>query len=355
MVNWVNKHKNFTIALIISLLVFVLLLCMSYIIYIYGYYDKIRMNRMIENYNSYKFDRVYNDIKLEKSEFLNKEVFINMTDIMYNKKNLEKIYNNYYLNSKKYNNIDDFIKTYFYGYKEISNKDVEYYINGKSGILSRSDIKIINYNIYNGYGDSSKIGIIKDIIFSTSNNSTIKIDGKELFCNGLCKIDYLFSGVHSLEYIHDGFTYYSIILIDKDNSEIDVNRLNNLIAISDEIDIDNSFDSNKELKLGIYSLNKCNYGYGCPSEYSYITLNKDNSCGYYTYISVDKSGDSYLGTYKIENGYIIMNFTTHSFSVIDSNTKKDSEVKIDSDIKMTFKIDSDESFSNKDYIFKFKA
>ena len=64
------------------------------------------------------------------------------------------------------------------------------------------------------------------------------------------------------------------------------------------------------MKIGLYSLTKCNLSSSCPSlEYSYIALNSDKTCTYYTYISLDNAGDIYEGTYKTENGYLIMNFT----------------------------------------------
>ena len=72
----------------------------------------IKMNRILENYNSFKFDQVYEDINKEEYEYLNKDSFMYMTNVMYNKINLEKIYNNYYINTNKYNNKDDFIRKY---------------------------------------------------------------------------------------------------------------------------------------------------------------------------------------------------------------------------------------------------
>ena len=93
MIKWINKHQNFIISLIISLLVFIILTVVSYLIYVYGYYDRIKENEILENFNSYKFDRVHNDLYLNDKEHLTTKNLKNITDLMFNKKNLEnKIY-----------------------------------------------------------------------------------------------------------------------------------------------------------------------------------------------------------------------------------------------------------------------
>ena len=359
MIKWVNKHQHLIVTLIISLLLFIILTVITYLIYVYGYYDRIKENDILENFNSYKFDRVHQDLYLNDKEYLTTKSLKNMTDLMFNKKNLESIYDNYYLNTNKYSSKEDFINKYYYGTSTLTIKDIDFFNTGNTDILSRRISKSIRYRIKNVYDEETHIGIIKNINFVTLENDSLKIDDNTINCSKECKIDKMYSGVHSLEYYHDGFTFYSIILIDASNSTININNLKNLVPISKDIDdtlLDEIVGNKSELNVGIYSLNKCNLASGCPStNYSYITLNKDNTCAFYTYITIDKAGDSYSGTYKKENGFLILEFSGHTYSVFDYDTKQSTDIQVETNIKMTFKIDSKTSFSNKDYEFIFKA
>ena len=359
MIKWVNKHQHLIVTLIISLLLFIIMTVLSYLIYVYGYYDKIKENSILENFNSFKFDRVHDDLYLKDKDYLTTKSLKNMTDLMFNKKNLENIYDRYYENTNKYSSKEDFINKYYYGTSTLTNKDIEFYINGKTDILSRRISKSISYRIKNVYNEETKIGVIKNIIFETLGDDSITIDGNTIECHNKCAIKRMYSGVHSLEYSHAGFTYYSIVLIDTSNRTIRVNDLKNLVVISKDLDstfFDEIKTKDQELKIGIYSLSKCNLSSGCPSTtYSYITLNKDNTCAFYTYITLDRAGDSYYGTYKKENGFLIMSFSGHTYSVFDYDTKKSTDISVDTDIKMTFRIDSNSKFSNQDYNFELKA
>ena len=358
MLRWVNKHQNLIITIIISLLLFIIVSVITYLIYVYGYYDRIKENNILENFNSYKFNRVYNDLYLNDKEYLTSKNLTSMTDIMFNKKKLENIYDKYYSDTFKYSSEEDFINRYYYGQKELTIKDIKYTSEGNTDILNRRTTKAISYKISNNYEEVSYLGIINNVTFNTLGNDILKIDEKEISCSSSCNIDKLYSGVHTIEYNHNGFTYFGILLIDKNNSVIEINKLKNLVAISSDIDLDSSseLNNNNDLRIGIYSLNKCLLQSGCPSTtYSYITLNKDNTCAYYTYITLDKAGDSYKGTYKKENGFLILEFSGHTYSVFDYDTKKSTDIEVESNIKMTFKIDGNNKFSNNDYEFVFKA
>ena len=359
MINWVNKHQNFIITLIITLLLFIILSVISYLIYIYGYYDRIKENNILENFNSYKFDRVYNDLYLKDKEYLTNKNLQSITDLMFNKKNLEKIYESYYQDTNKYSSKDDFINKYYYGSSPLTIEDINFQNTGKTDILTRRITKSHSYKLQNVYEENTRIGIIKNITFNTISDDTLKIDNNTLECSKTCKIDKMYSGVHTIEYTHEGFTYFSIQLIDTNNSIININNLKNLVAISNDIDtsiFDNIDEKNSDLRVGIYSLNKCNLPSGCPSTtYSYITLNQDNTCAFYTYVTIDKAGDSYNGTYKKENGFLILEFSGHNYSVFDYDTKKSTDIFVETNIKMTFRINSKSSFSNKDYEFVLKA
>ncbi len=349
MVNWTNKHKNFVITLIISLLLMIIVVIITYLIYVFGYYDKIKENNILENFNSYKFNRVYGDLYLQDKEHLTNKNLTSITNLMFNRINLERVFNTYYLDTSKYNSKSEFLDNYFYGNNPIDTNDIVYYTEGKTSVLSRRVTKSKEYIVSNSKKEKTSLGIIKNITFKARAGDSIKLDEDRISCNRICTIHKMYSGIHNLEYYHNGFTYYSIIKIDKDNTIIDINNIDNLVAISKEVNT-NIFD-NINLKVGIYSLDKCNLPSGCPSTtYSYLTINLDNTVSYYTYLDVDKAGDSYSGTYKIENGIIIMEFTKQTY--IDADSK---QIEIDNNLKMTFNITSDTSFSNNDLEFVFKA
>ena len=359
MIKWVNKHQNLVITLIISLLLFIILTVITYLIYIYGYYDKNKENKILENFNSYKFDRVYNDLYLNDKEYLTTKSLRNMTDLMFNKKNLENIYDKYYQDTNKYSSKNDFINKYYYGSSTLTIKDIKFQNTGKTDILSRRLSKSISYKIKNVYEEETYIGIIKNITFKTLGEDALKIDDNIISCFNECKINKLYSGVHSIEYTHKGFIYYSILLIDKSNTTIYMNEIKNLVAISKNVDtsiFDDLEKNGNDLQVGIYSLTKCNLSSGCPStNYSYVMLNQDKTCAFYTYITIDKAGDSYEGTYEKENGFLILDFSGHTYSVFDYDTKKSTDIAVDTNIKMVFKINSKTTFSNSDYEFKLKA
>ena len=359
MLNFVNKHKNFIITLIITLVLIIIITIISYLIYVYGYYDRIKENNILENFNSYKFNRVHDDFYLSDKEHLTNRNLKNITDIMFNKKNLEKIYDNYYQETYKYNSKEDFIDSYYYGKKSLTPDNIVYSNKGKTDIFNRRETKSKEYIVTNNKDEKISIGIINNITFNTLEDDIIKLDEDTINCHKKCTLKRIYSGIHNLEYVHEGFTYYTIIKIVENNTTIDINNISTLVAISKELDTSVFSDLatySNEINVGIYSLNKCNLTSGCPStEYSYITLNKDGTCTYYTYLDLDKNGDSYTGTYKKENGFLLMEFNSHTFTILDSETNESKDIETNSNIKMTFKINNKTSFSNKDLEFTLKA
>ena len=59
--------------------------------------------------------------------------------------------------------------------------------------------------------------------------------------------------------------------------------------------------------------------------------------------------------YKIENGYLLISFNKRLYFIYDEESKKNIEQKEDINMDFTFRIDNNESISNKDFVFKFKA
>lgn len=317
MVRILYRYKKLTTTILISLLTILIVSFLSYIIYVHGFYDVINKNRIIENFNSFKFNKVFDDIYLKDNKYLTKDTFIYMTDIMFNKKNLEKIYDNYYKNNNKYKSKDDFIKKYYYGYKEVNKDSIIFDETGNNTFFTRKTIKSKSYEVTNGYKEKISLGVLENVLITTNNNSKIKIDGNTIDCNKICGLDNIYSGVHSIEYIKDGYTYYTLYLINNNNTSINLNNISTLVAVSEEVDM-NIFDDidikNIDLNVGIYSLVKDNTtNSSILVNYSYIVLNNDKTFNYYVYTDINKEPNEYSGTYKIENAFLTLNYQLYRY------------------------------------------
>ena len=356
-----NEKRNIFITVLISFLLLIFVGSLSYIIYCYGFYDKKQDNEILEYYSSFKFDELYEEFYIVDATYLEKAVYDNVTDLIFNKINLEKIYNSYYQDTDIFEDKEEFIKKYYFRYKSVTVDDIDYKYEGKTTLFSRREASILGINVENGYEEDSYFGILKDISFVTKGITSFKIDNKEISCNNECKIDYIFGGVHEVEYELNGISYYGLVNIKADGETIYVMEIDNLVPIFEKVSLDlETFDSAEvkgvSLDVGLYGLSECRLESGCPStNYTYIALNSDGTCTYYFYITLDKAGDTYNGTYKIENGFLKLFFESHTYSVFDYDTKQKTDIQANTDVKMTFKINDGNSFSNGDYSFLRKA
>ena len=112
--------------------------------------------------------------------------------------------------------------------------------------------------------------------------------------------------------------------------------------------------SDYNLKTGKFKLSSCFLDSGCPSKSkSYVTLYDDNSCEFYTYITLDQAGDRYIGTYAISGNFLVMHFDSHTYKMFDYDTKQSSDIVAKVDMDIRYKIESDYIISNDSYKFKY--
>lgn len=360
-----EARRNVLITFIITCFLVIIVTCFSYVIYCYAYYDKNETNEIIEYYNTFKFDKFYDSMKIKNdSQNLSRETFHRITNLMYNKLTLENIYNSYYKNKDYYQDKDDFISQYYYGYNDAKTKDFSFNFSGKTTLTSRRKTTVNGVKIRNEKGTKSYLGILQNITFLIENGASLKIDDNEITCTkNDCFTTYLFGGIHQIEYIKGGFTYYSITNISESNSVVDVTKLQNLIPINKKLSLNvDSFsetvDEQSELKLnnGIYELSECYLQDGCPAKkLTYMTINEDGTCTYHVYYSLTRVHDTYNGEYKFENGFLNVTFNNHIYEAYDYDTKATTNITTDVKIDMTFRINANESFSNANYVFIKKA
>ncbi len=353
-----SKRKKIIATIIISIIILIVLSVLCYIIYVYGYYDNLNKNQIIENFNSFKFNKVYDDIYYNDGKYLTQKTFTNMTDIMFNKKNLEKIYDNYYKNVNKYKSKEEFIKKYYYGYRELTEDDVDFYYQGKTSLFTRMKTKSLSYNVTNGNNEILKMGIIKNITFNTNDDTALIIDNNHIDCNQTCSIDKIYSGIHTIEYIKNGYKFFTLYSITNNNASISLNNINTLIAISEEVDM-NIFDDmdikNIDLNVGIFTLSKCvNDNFDCPRTIdSYIVLNTDKTFSFYKFnFSINESPNIFSGTYRIENSFLILNYQSYKYTEVIDN-KETEQTKLISKTE-TYNIYNRNKFYNDQMEFNIK-
>lgn len=357
-----NAKKHLLLTIIISCLLILFVSGMFYVIYCYGFYNKYQDNMILEYYTSFKFNELYKYFETGNKEYLSKEMYDKVTDLTFNKINLEKIYNSYYKDSDIYENKEELFKKFYFRYYDVLKKDISMSYSGKTNLFERRDVFVNGIIVKNGYNEESYFGIVKDVKFVIEGISSLKLDDKTITCSNECVVDYMFGGIHEIEYESNGFTYYGLINIFKNEQEVAVAYLDNLVTIEQKVSLDlNNFNKvevneSKALDIGLYGLIECNLDSGCPStKYTYISLNTDGTCTYYFYVTLDKAGDTYDGTYKFENGFLKMNFESHTYSVFDYDMKQKTDIVATTDIKMTFKIESNNTFRNNDFSFVKKA
>ncbi len=341
------SKNRLTITIIISVFFVLLVGFFSYVIYSYGFYDNLQNNKILESYNTYDFDSLYPYLDIKKNNYMSKKTLNSIVDLMYNKLSLQKIYNDYYQNSGIYNSVDDFVNEYYYGYGAVNFEDMEIEFIGKTTLFTRRKAKVKKIKIKSASGVKSALGTIKNITFNVDKDSKLKIDGNIVNCdNGVCNIDYMFGGIHLIEYTSGDFVYISIENIYKDNEIINVNGLKNLIPVARKLSIEEeNFEKVvkedvkvSNINLGLYALAECKSEV-CPESNSYMSINVDNKVAFTRYYNGEVK--NYSGTYKIINGFLIINF--------------DKVDGVATNQKVTFKINEDGSFSNDGYLFRRKA
>ncbi len=342
------SRNKLTITIVISIIFVLVVGFFSYVIYSYGFYDNLQNNKILESYNTYDFDSLYPYLDVKNDKYMSKKTLNSIVDLMYNKLTLQQIYNKYYQDSGIYKNIDEFTNEFYYGYGAVSFDDIKINYSGKSTLFSRRKAVVEKINITSASEEKSVMGTIKNITFNIDNNSSLKIDDNIVSCKeNTCNIDYMFGGVHLIEYTTGDFVYLSIYNIYQDNTIINVNGIKNLIPIGKKITIAED-DFEKIIKedveinnvnVGLYALSACKKIEGCPGYNSYISINIDKTVSFTRYYN--NGVNNYAGTYKIVNGFLIINF--------------DKVDGVETNQRVVFKINEDGSFSNDSYWFTRKA
>lgn len=350
-------EKSLKTTSIITGLLFSFILFLLYLLYCFAYYDKnqedIYFNKIIDK----QYDFIYTN--MVDKDGLTKKEFTKVLDLMYDQKNLKDIYYLYYRNSDTIV-LEEFINKFYYGDAVIEDDGVEYSVNSKTSLFKRRAIFYKSIDLVNKKGYKSSLGVKRNIIFNVEDNSSIKVDNKELECtNNVCNLAKVFGGVHEISYISNGYEYFGLINISKDKQVIEITNIDelvriDLVSVNDILVGNNDVETEFDLKVGKYSLNKCYLEFGCPStRSSYILLNEDGSCELYTYITLDQAGDIYNGTYTREGNFLVMKFSGHTYQVFDYDTKESTDINAEVDMEIRYKINSDNSLVNESYKFKF--
>ena len=346
-------NKNSLIKTIILCIVFILFISfMFYVIYVYGIYDKKNKDSYLEEFNNGNFSYVYNNlINNGKSEFVTEDKYNDVIELMYNKNVLNEIYKNYYM--KEYENKDDFFNDYFFGYNDISLKNIDFTSKGKTSLFSRKKIFYKYITVTNKSGVKSKIGVFNDIKFKVPGNGELFVDDIKVECNQECVIPEMFGGIHKVSYGFDDKQYFGLI-----NVGYDINF--DLMDIMVEVVNNNEEETSKDieqvsLETGRYTLKECYLESSCPyRSYSYIDLRDDGTVTMYIYISLDISGDTYEGTYEVKNGFLYLKFDKHSYKMHDYDTLEHTTIDSYLNIEKSFKIVNSREISNYDYSFVLK-
>ena len=114
------KKNRLSITIIISLIFLVIVCISSYIIYVFGFYNKLQDNKVLEYYNSYDFDNLYYYMDISDNKYMSKKTYQSIINTMYNKLTLQQIYNDYYVDSNIYKDMDSFVNEFYYGYGDKS-------------------------------------------------------------------------------------------------------------------------------------------------------------------------------------------------------------------------------------------
>lgn len=307
------------------------------------------MSVYTDSFNEGNYDFVYNNIndssKLEYGDFLK------VINIMYDKNNLKNIYYSYY---SDHMSLDSFMSMYYYGNSQIKKDDISFIKEGETDLFHRSKFKYNKINAVNGNGYKSSLGVKENVSFEIENNSELVLDGNKLNCvNNICLVDYIFGGLHEIEYVSNGYDYYGIINVYDSEQLIYVAKESSLVKknISSEEVFNEVTDF--DLKYGKYSLKDCYLSSGCPSKKSsYIDLRADGTVEFFTYITLDQAGDYYLGTYDIQGDFLTLYFDSHIYSVFDYDTKQSTDINADVDIVMNFKLEEN-NIINDSYMFQY--
>ncbi len=331
-----NKHRLLT--LLLSACLFLFLTILIYTLYCYVFFNKNQIKNYTDNYNNKEYTFIFNNL-YNKEKVTDKDFYLAIYQTL-DKETILKIYNEYYIDLYSE---EDFLKLYYYGDIEVNNKDIEFNKIGKTtyGARQQLEYKTIKLNKENQY---TKIGVLNNINLITEDTISIKFDNKELYneCNKECKIDNIVGGNHLLYLKTNTKEYVTFINMYDSNIDIDLSNKENFIILNETEEEQEEKKEIKEIKPGVYNISEC---YIKPNVYcatkkkSYIYIRDNKTVYFYLYNGWEIALTEYWGTYTIKNNFVIMNFTKHSYTAFDYDTRTYSTVESNSDSEQTYKIE----------------
>lgn len=221
-----SESKSLIITISISAFLFLFISFFLYIVYSYEYYDDYQKELLTDNFNSKKYDSIYENLYNKE---LSKEDLIKSINFLYDKNKLTDIYNEYYQDTIS---LDDFLNKYYYGNNKINVDDIDFIKEGETNLFKRAKYYYDKINLISKGNYKTSIGVIEEITLTIEQNSSLKVDGKEINCsNGICLIDRIYGGIYEINYYSNGFTYYGLLNISASNELIDITNLDSLIKI----------------------------------------------------------------------------------------------------------------------------
>lgn len=346
-----STGKRILITVIVSVVLVGIISFLMYVIYTFGYYNKNEINSMTYKFNTNDFEYVYNNL----TEKLDKDKYDRIISIMYDKSTLKDIYYLYYSRSEY--NIADFYNEFYYGDKNVSSSDIDFNYNGKTTLFKKSIITYNYINVTNKNGSKSAIGIINNVTLNVDNGSELYIDNEKVECNdNKCYFDKIYGGIHEIRYVNNKITYYGLLNIVKNDSEINISTLNSLIRINGKTELKSVKDvSQGSIDVGIYGLSNCYLDDNCGNKKrSYLNIYEDNRVELYLYYSYEVAGSLLTGTWHIDGNNIIFEFTDHIYSLYDYDYKEVNKIETKVDITKKYKIINNRTINNNEYRFDFE-
>ena len=293
-----NSKKALGTTFILTLLLFLFIVSLLYIIYCYAYYDKYQEQVFLDHYNHREYSFVYK--KMVGKDDLSLDEFNSVIDNLGDRDRLSNIYDTYYIDGSIYDK-DTFMNTFLFNNLNVTLDNIHYTSNGKTNLFSRKGIFYDYVNVSNGIQNIT-IGVLNNISFKIEDNTVLKIDDKDVVCiDNVCTIDKIFGGIHEVSYVSNGYLYYGLVNIHEDKQVIDVTNIESLVKVS-QVEV--------KLNYGKYIISKCNLDVTlCPSlSKSYLILNEDGSyVSYMYYTDIDK-GNITDGTYTVVDNKIVFTY-----------------------------------------------
>ena len=224
------EKKSIFITAFITIFLFSFVFFLIYVVYCFAFFDKNQENEYLKNFNSGSYEFVYDN--LVGQENITKEEYDYSVSLMFKRTKLNDIHHKYYSDM----DINDFMDTYYYG-GYVNMDDLVLTFNGKTDLFNRRSLRYQKIKVNTISGNNSVFGVMKDIYLLVDSNTKLYVDDIECeMANRGCYYKYLLGGLHTIMYEKEDAKYFGIINIIKDNQEISINNLENLVVVKEDQD-----------------------------------------------------------------------------------------------------------------------